>query len=270
MTTEAVNDKLVQKLVRTLNELPNAYQQLHWYWLPGNRPTDTGSIQRHSVLDTRTPITLDVLDLTDERHKADAELVRDNYELDKMAGNRRLGILPTLSQWVRLVDAELWDNDISHSAPAETPTVDTECSWLQGHIDWMTQRPWFPDLVDDATKMLADVHRVVGSDKPVHLICTQCGWGVYEQEDGSYYKCSGCQRAWSRIELHRMAERKKPKTLAEIATITNISLKTLRVYADKGYLKPVARDGQASLYDLDAVSLATMNLRYKRMDVKVA
>jgi ribosomal protein L37AE/L43A len=147
--------------------------------------------------------------------------------------------------------------------------VESECGWLQGHIEWISQQPWLQEIADDLGKMLNDAHRIVGVEKQAKYFCTKCGWPIQERDGGAWFSCSGCDQNWTRLELHRFAERKKPKTLSEIATLTSISLKTLRSFAERGHLKVVARDGKANLYDLDAVALATMNLKYKR-GVRVA
>lgn len=270
MTVTEVDQHLTQKLLKALTELPAAYNQLHLFQLPGSKPSDTGSKQRHGTLSTRAPLVLEVLDLLDRRHKNDVEPTRDNYDLDRLAGNRRLGILPTLSQWVRLADGEMWDSGVQHSAPSDNSSVDTECSWLLHHLDWITEQPWLNEMAEDLTRMLKDAQRVVGVEKQAKYFCTKCGWPIQERDGGAWYSCTGCDQNWTRLELHRFAERKKPKTLAEIAKLTNISLKTLRSFADRGHLKVVARDGKANLYDLDAVALATMNLKYKRSSVRVA
>lgn len=273
MTDLANQNHLATKLTKILTELPAAYEQLFWYWLPGGRPADTGSLQHHSALDTRAPIMLDVLDLTDTRTKHDTDPTRDDYELDRLAGARRQGIIPNLHSWVTRVDAELWDAGQPHGEPADQITIRSECNWLSYHIAWMVNQSWMTDITDDTARMLTDIHKIIGTEKPPKLICTHCGWPVHEITDRANqggYRCSGCDRIWTRLELHRMAERKRPKTLAEIATMTSISLKTLRGYATRGHLKVVARQGKADLYDLDAVALATMNLKYKRTSVRVA
>lgn len=283
MTVAEVDQHLTQKLSKALTELPAAYEQLFWYWLPGGRPADTGSLQHHSALDTRALIMLDVLDLTDMRIKPDSDPTRQDYESDWVPrrwldgqdrevveeGRRRQGVIPTLRQWVTRVDAELWDAGTNHSEPPESLTAYGECNWLTHHLDWITAQAWLSDITADVNRMFTDVQRVV-KEMDFKLICTECGWRVEERDGGAWYRCTGCGWARSRMELHRAAERKKPKTLAEIASLINVSLKTLRTYADKGYLKVVARYGKASLYDLDAVALATMNLKYKRSSVRVA
>jgi hypothetical protein len=266
VTVAEVDQHLVQKLSKALTELPAAYNQLHLFQLPGSRPSDTGSKQRHGTLSTRAPLVLEVLDLLDRRHKNDVEPTRDNYELDRLVGQRRLGVLPTLSQWVRLVDSEQWDSGLVHAAPAEIPTVESECGWLQSHVEWISQQGWLQEIADDLTRMLKDCTLITGTtEQHIKMTCTNlgCGWPVQEEADGAWFKCTGCGRSWGRLELHKMAERKKPKPLIECAKLAGVSDRTLNRLIEAGLLKHVARDGTRYLYDIDAVMKATMNLRYR-------
>src|SRR4249919_506476 len=255
------------KLARALDELPAAYDLLPLFMLPGSRP-DMGSHQRHGSDNTRSPLALSALDLADERTKADASPTRSDYELDRMAGARRQGVLPTLSSWVRLVDGELWDELTEHAEPDENPTVAGECAWLHSHIRWIGERQWLDEITQDIIGMLRDVREVTGEQQiHIKLYClnTSCGWGVEEQSDGAWYRCTGCGRAWSRLELHRMAERKKPKTLAECALLAGVTERTLKTYKARGLLRVVGRgQGKTELYDPDDVMRVTMNLRYRQ------
>ncbi len=265
VTTETNTAHLTAKLTKTLQQLPPAYDQLHLYWLPGTQPTDTGSKQRHGALSTRSLIHLAVLDLLDERIKPDVEPARDNYELDQLAGTRRQGVVPTIRQWVILFDAALWDINHEHQPPTEIPTIHDDCDWLLRHIGILgeTNQP-IGDLADDCAKMLRDIRAIVGTEEPIKLTCTKCGWKVEEMDNGSWYRCTACTptRTWSRLELHRMAERKKPKTLIECAQLAGLSDRTLKRYKAQGLLKVVARQGTTEYYDIDEVMNATMTARY--------
>lgn len=254
-------------LADDLAALPDAYAMLNLFRLPGSQPADTGSRQR-TTLDHRTLLNLAVLDLTDEREKPDTAPVRTAADLaaDKLAGERRQGILPTLGLWVRLADAEMCDEGHRHDEPHPNPTVRTECDWLTGHLDWIGEQPWANEITDEIADMLRDCQSVAGDLDQVkdRLYCLndRCGWPV-EEVDGAYYRCTGCGRAWGRLELHRMAERKKPKPLGECARLANVGERTLRRYKAEGRLHVAARSGTTDLYDIDQVMQATMNLRYR-------
>ena len=65
--------------------------------------------------------------------------------------------------------------------------------------------------------------------------------------------------------MHKMAERKKPKSLAECAKLAGVSDRTLKEYKARGLLKVAAKgNGKTELYDPDEVMRVTMNLRYRR------
>jgi hypothetical protein len=100
------------------------------------------------------------------------------------------------------------------------------------------------------------------SKEALYCLNPQCGWKVTEV-DGAYYRCTGCGRSWGRLELHRMAERKRPKPLAECARLAGVGERTLRRYRAEGAIKPAARNGTTDLYDIDQVMTATMDLRYR-------
>jgi hypothetical protein len=204
--------------------------------------------------------------LLDRRHKADASPTREDFELDRLAGARRQGVLPTLASWVRLVDSELWDSGREHAAPADSPTIESECAFILGHVAWILEQQWADEITDDVTKMLRDCQLITGTGTElIKLTCTKlgCGWPVHEQDGGAWYKCTGCGNAWGRLELHKMAERKQPKPLAECAKLAGVSEKTLQRYKAQKLIKVQRRQGKTELFDLDEVMKATMNLRYR-------
>jgi hypothetical protein len=271
-------------LAKALAELPAAFDMLPLFLLPGYRP-DMGSPQRHGSDSTRSLVTLAVLDLLDRRNKPDADPSRGDYELDRAQwqwkddagrlitepGRRRQGVLPTLSSWVRRVDGELWDGGVEHAAPDEDPTVAGECDWLQSHIAWIGEQQWLDEITRDVTGMLRDIREIVGEDDKLEgkLFCLNagCGWPVVEHSEGAWFSCTGCGGAWSRLELHRRAERKKPKPLVECAKLAGVSEKTLRRYKDDGKLKVERRQGKTELFDLEEVMEITMHFRYRQTTV---
>jgi hypothetical protein len=210
---------------------------------------------------------MSALDLADTRTKADASPTRSDYELDKLAGARRQGVLPTLSSWVRLVDGEMWDDAMAHAPPNDDPTVAGECTWLLSHIRWIGEQQWLDEITDDVTGMLRDILELVGEDDKLagKLFCIRpgCGWEVTERYGGEAYVCKGCGNTWHRLELHRMAERQKLKPLVECANLAGVSEKTLRRYKAQGVLTVARRQGKTELFDLDEVMQITMSLRYR-------
>ena len=73
--------------------------------------------------------------------------------------------------------------------------------------------------------------------------------------------------------MHRMAERKRPKSLKRHAADLGVEVteRTLRVYVAEGRLKHVARDGTTLLYDIEDVTAAIktqgrdINGKYKKI-----
>lgn len=319
-TSEAeANQLLARRLTTILRDLPPAYERLKLFREPRTRPSDSGSRQRHG--DTvRDVLVLAVEDLLSERVKPGTYPARVASELeldqvwDPTAGHdgkgdwvvaRRQGVLPTLSQWCRLVDGKLWDAGVEHSeyglescgrlcwlAPVQArdddrhgpcselpqhhwtrPTVADECAWLTSHASWIVEQDWpdddrvDDDILRDLRQLLADMQAIIGElEKPAKLICLMpgCGWRVHEIQGGAYYKCSGCGKTYGRLELHRMAERRKPKTLTELTGPTGLSIVTLRRYEDAGKFEALPeRRGTAKLYDLDQVMEATVAERYR-------
>ena len=316
------DELLARQLMTILRDLPPAYAQLVWFLEPGSRPTDQGSRQRHGDA-VRDPLRLAVEDLLSERVKPGAYPVRldpdrgidqvlEDQVWDRERGEdgewvtaRRQGVRPTLAQWSRLVDGELWDAGIEHDeyglqpcghlcwlapvrarlddregpcsqhpdspiSPAQhwtRPTVAEECAWLTDHAAWIIEQEWAEVVLTDLRRLLTDVQAVIGElERPEKLTCLTpgCGWPVREQQGGAYYKCSGCGKSYGRIELHRMAERKKPKTLTELVGPTGLSIITLRRYKDAGKFEALPeRRGNAEQYDLEQVMAATMAERYK-------
>jgi hypothetical protein len=302
---------LTGRLTKALRGLPGAYERLRLFVQPGSRPSDQGSRQRHGD-SVRDVVVLAVEDLLSERIKPGVYPARvpSEVELDQVwdpergkggewVRRRRLGVLPTLSQWCRLVDADLWDAGIEHDeyglepcghlcwlAPVHArgdlregpcseqphrhwsrPTVAGECAWLLGHVDWMSHQDWWDVIVEDLAGLHDEVAGIIGElEKTERLTCLSpgCGWHVVEKAGGAWFKCAGCGKSWGRLELHRMAERRKPKTLMELTGPTGLSVVTLRRYEDAGKLTPLPeRRGTAKLYDLDQVMDATVIERYK-------
>lgn len=281
-----------EELETLLAELPKVFALLPLFVETSTAPPDPD----HRIGDSnpaRPPMRLEVLDLLDMREKADAEAQRTDYDLDRRAGSRRQGVLPTLVGWARLVDGELADDEdlpeykqadehgliacsaVCTEAPNRarklktygpcsevakhhwsTPTVTGECAWLSAQLGWIIEQDWADEFENDVSNMVTDVKRVTGTDTKVKMTClvVGCGWPVVKMDGGSWYRCTGCGKPTSRMELHRMAERAKPKPLRTLAKQLNRSERSLRAYRTEGLIRPVARDGAVDLYDQQAVT----------------
>lgn len=290
-------ERVLGSLQTTLVEIPSWFESLSLFRLPSSRTPDASGVR--GVSDpARPPVDLDLLDLEDGRlSKSGADAVRDDFDLDRRAGARRQGILPTLVAWVRLVDGEMWDQGVDHDPPgaqiacsghcvivdpapsAQGPCTDNldrhtlpatvagECSWLCGHLAWIMTRTWVDELAAELERILKDIRRACGDasvDETLTCLKDGCGWAVEEISGGAWFRCRGCGSAWSRMELHKRAERKKPISLAECARRAGVTERTLHNYRADGRITPTTRRGRRDLYDLDEVMTATMSLRYRQ------
>lgn len=256
-------EKLRAQLADALEQIPASFDLLGEFILPGSAPASPDG-PRGVSSPSRPPLNLVVLDLQDTREKPDSDPQRTDYDIDRRAGARRQGVLPTLASWVRLVDGELWDESVEHEPPSDAPTVTTECGWLLDHADWIVDQQWAVEIADECAAILRDIRAAIGEfDVKNQLACMHCGWDVHEANGGDYFRCSGCSKTWGRIELHRMAERKKPKTLKQCAATIGVSVRTLRYARADGAFKPVAREGSTDLFDLQQVAASVQHLKYK-------
>ena len=147
---------------------------------------------------SRPPLKLDVLDLTDTRHKTSWLDVRTLLDPD------RQGVLPYLDSWVRDLEATAYDGDPVygiephdlHANAPEHPTVTSLCAWLIRELDWAATLPQWPELAEgirhvrarlrDATKDVRDVE-----ERPVP--CARCGGSLRRVEgDKPQWECTSC------------------------------------------------------------------------------
>ena len=113
------------------------------------------------------PISFTVLDLLDERTKG-ADWADDpigEADLAQRCGAARHGILVTLESWVRLADGEMWDCDVEHMFPAETPSIATEAGWLGAHLEWIATQQWSTELAEDITRIAGALRTLVGDGR---------------------------------------------------------------------------------------------------------
>lgn len=247
-----------------LEQIPDLFANLGLFLVRG--PSAEGTFGAPSG--SRPPMDLGVIDLLDEREKRDCEPTRtaDEIARDRLNGARRMGVLPILVQWTRLVDSELWDEGIEHAPLADSPTVASECGFLLLHLAWCAEQQWFNELADDVRKIRGDLRQATRSRdvEDLRLACTQCGWpNIERMADGAWFRCAGCGESWGRLEMHKMAERKRPRPLKQVAEFVNAPHRTLRHLVAEGKLKHVARDGNANLYDIQdaVVALAWVKIR---------
>ncbi len=257
-----LHDKRVNETRQHLTELPDLYAQLWMFTKPGSAPKDPDQRSGKSNPARRSVVNLDVLDLTDERLKADAEDTRTDYTLDSRAGARRQGVVNTLAAWSRLVCSELADAGVDTDL-AEEPTITSECGYLLTHLDWIAEQQWFDDeLHPDVRQMRADVRRAIGDrDDVTSMPCLDCGWEMVGQGDYDaerkrfpWYKCSGCSKtAVTQAELDRIDEKARDTvTLSYAARMLKRPVSTLKEWVQQGWVRPEGSDTRGTVYSLTA------------------
>lgn len=251
------------RLPELLLAIPDAYAALPGFKLPGSQPPDPDKRTGHSVVSHRSILRLEVVDLTDQREKADAAPTRrENIEADRRDGWRQ-GILPTLSSWVRDVDAAMWDSGDEHQNPPTQRTVAGECGWLAENADWIQKQKWLGDILVDLTKMLEDINRACGVKPEQPLACPACGWEMQGQGDYQaelkrhpWYRCTGCpQTITTAAELDRVSKRAEDYvTLKYAAKVLEVPYATLRTWKARKWIIPLGRDSRGDIFSLTVLS----------------
>jgi hypothetical protein len=140
-------------------------------------------------------------------------------------------------------------------------------------VQWISEQDWASVMIRDLQKLLSDIRAITGNDRPPTILCLieTCGNIAYPEKGGALYRCSGCERAWSRGELLRIADRNTPKTLIECCEILNIPERTMRRWLaqDPPPFQPIKdlKRGKAPLYSLREVDSATHSLRYRNAEL---
>ncbi len=210
---------------------------------------------------TRTPVSMSLLVLTDTRtlyHGDDAE---DCFQVDRMAGERRQGVLPQLWLWCRMVESEAMESstELPDELP-EHPTVVGCCDWLNRHITWASTQLWFDELAEDVLSIARLLRDVLGDPRPYrprHVTPEGC-WGLLgaaREDDGhvAYYECDRCGAVinpWARVAEITARPADTLLRLADIARAVGRDVEVVKKWAQRGLIVPVARRGGVSLYDL--------------------
>ena len=247
--------ELRRSILDSLDHLPEVYALLPLFTEPGSTPPDPDG-PRGKGSPKKAPVRLDVLDLLDEREKADSEAQRLDYDIDRRAGARRQGILPTLVSWLRLAEGEQYDQGMKPPELAETPTVATECAWLRGQLLWVVQQVWADELAADLEQMFADCRAATGWARPDPTLCPKCKSLVVARSGGAWWSCTGCPETWAReAEINRfMSEQEHVKTLRECAALVERPLGTLKEWRSRQWITPVATVRGVQMFDVRKVS----------------
>jgi hypothetical protein len=182
------------QLERDLTDLPELADILdrnyHQLLAQGDRDPDDRAI--------RYPTRMDVLDLADRRTKWERSADRTEpltlndrgihdpsidpawwADMARRLGNRRQGILPTITSWVSLAVGEMHDTGTWHTQPTDPdrivwqvgpdaiahptkpgPTVASETAWLTHHLEWITTQQWSIDLAAELRTIIRDLEQL--------------------------------------------------------------------------------------------------------------
>lgn len=286
--------QLKENLKQTLVDLAEAFPLLPLFRLAGSRPVDPEKRVGTSS-PARPPLVLAVLDLEDSREKADSDPQRLDYDLDRRAGARRNGVVPTLQSWVRRADGEMHDQDLKHNPPGqalacggacmitssiagdlmqgpctydrdkhlEPATIGSETAWLQAHVDWISKQPWADEIAAELEQMLTDIKAVTGWSRAEPDRCPDCNWIVEPRDGGAWYVCTGCARTWAmQSEINRLfAEQSYSMLLSECAAEVERPVSTLKEWRARGWVNPVGKDHRGYLYDVRKVRAVAEEVR---------
>jgi len=194
------------------------------------------------------PVNLTALDMLDGRQKLGGDDAEGMHQLDRMAGARRMGVLPDLWMWARMIEAEMIDAGAALPAELpESPTVATICRWLSQVTEWAVGAPWWPEYVHDihetAQRIAATVGEPAGAEPTRHGGEDGCGM-IVSQLGPERFVCSGCGKSWTLEAV----------TLPDAAQRLGISLRTLQSWAARSLL--VELPGQSErrrMYDFEGI-----------------
>lgn len=256
------NPKLVALVRGWLGEIPDLMVEVQHYVTPGSAPVDPDARQGSGVKSHRMVLVPDVVDLLDVREK---NLDPDDVGwLNRIDGQRRVGVFPTLSMWVSLVHGEMidLDEDPSDCCPPRAHTLAGEVAWLSQYADRAVAL--HNDFAPEMRQIRNDLRTACRVVEPFVPQCPKCGWWMEGQwpddevdaeKAPPWWKCSGC--GWTithDAEVRRLAALQPPMTLRQMATMTGVSHRTLlRWEADKRFL-PVGENSRGvKLYEVDHI-----------------
>jgi len=148
------------QLERGLNDLPELADQLEANYGAFVMAGSSDEVDRR----IRHPLDPEPADLADRRSKGPMLDPIGEANLTRSIGERRAGVLPTLTSWVVLVESEMLDLSVQHAdpLPAAEATVTSQAGWLSRHLDWIGGQQYVRELFTDVADLVADLTRLVG------------------------------------------------------------------------------------------------------------
>ena len=245
----------VDRVREALARIPEDYAIAETLDRPATRGGSAGSDA------TRAPASLSLLVLTDTRTLYRGDDAEDCAQVDRMAGERRQGVLPQLWLWCRMVESEAMEHcpQLPDELP-QHPSVTGCCGWLSRHLDWSSSQPWFDVEAEDILSLARLLRDVLGDPRPYrprHVTPEGC-WGLLRavrEGDGhvAYYECGRCGMVinpWARVADLTARPADTLLRLADIARAVGRDVEVVKKWAQRGLIAPVARRGGVSFYDL--------------------
>ena len=258
MTPETIADRVR----RQLTDIPDLMVEVALYLTTGSLPPDPDA--RHGTNNpARIPIVAAVTDLLDVRSKRfsdEDEGVRD-LELDRKAGSRRLGVLPTLGLWVSMVHAELEDlgTPARECCPPRQHTVAGEVGWLMEQLDRVLEL--HNDFAEDVDWLWTDLRKACRLRPPLPLTCATCGFALEGMDSDAWFRCTGCPRTWRMdAELRRLGATQPGMPLSQVSRLLEVPVKTLHDWKSRGWILPVGKRGATFLFEVEKVQQVRDNM----------
>lgn len=221
-------------------------------------------VEHSGASKSRPPVSLDLVMLTDTATRYHGDDAEDAHQVDRMAGERRQGVLPQLWLWCRMVESEALEScaQLPDDLP-EHPDVASCCSWLDAMADWSSTQPWFPEMAEDLTSLSRMLQDAIGDPRPYiprHRKPEGCGdrFRPVRDESGAvaFYECAGCGATlnpWARLPD---AEKDAGLVgLAELARRLGVPYDTAHTWLNRGQITPAVTEPRR-LYDVDECASA--------------
>ncbi len=212
---------------------------------PGSANAKTGG--RGKLAHPPAPVNLTALDMLDTRQKIGGDDADGIHQLDRMAGVNRMGILPDLFMWARMIEREMYDASptLSPELPA-VPTLGNVCGWLREAVEWCSGLQWWGEFAHDVHTTAQRMRAALGeADRmpALHLGETGCGMPISEVGPARFL-CSGCGKSWTLLAV----------TLPEASQRLGLNLRTLQSWAARSLLVEVpGQSERRRMYDLDSI-----------------